>query len=116
VFLLLYNTFATSYPPGWYTNIAIARGCSAAIVMVCAESVLAIRTWAAWKMNNVVGVGLLVLMLGYTAVQGILLYELTDSLFNPYSGIGTLAGTTSRSLEVTMWREYTGLAVIEFSV
>jgi len=97
-----------------YINMHVARGCSVAIVMVCAESVLAIRTWAAWKMNKVIGVGLLVLMLGYTAIQGYLLYEYISTIFNPFTEINIVS--TTGGLVVTMWREYTGLAIVELTV
>jgi len=83
--------------------------------MICAECVFAIMTFAAWKMNKVIGVGLLILMFGYTAIQGYLLYELIVAIFIN-TGTNVLTVTNHSGYVVTMWREYTGLAVVEFIV
>jgi hypothetical protein len=83
--------------------------------------VLAIRTWAVWNLNKVVGVGLIALMLAYLVIQCILLYGLMHSTPSycrsevlrhrlPFDRIACVVG-----FPAVGWQEYVALAAIESS-
>jgi len=84
--------------------------------MTSAEAILAIRTWAVWNGNKIVGIGLLALILGFSVPQGVLLHKFIQSIeyaSPPYTGFKGCFITNADSL---LWASYTLAAIIEVFV
>jgi len=86
----------------------------AAIQIFFAEVVLCIRTWAVWRRNKVIGIGLTVVMLTFLIVHIILVYKFIQPMeYSPplYSGF---RGCFVTKAPTDLWANFTSVFIVEF--
>jgi len=77
------------------------------------EVILAIRTWAVWRQNTLVGIGLAVLTVAHLVVECVVLSKYVPTLTfapPPYPGFRGCLITNADGL---LWINYTAIAVVE---